>query len=138
MDYYLDPDEPPGRWWGKGRDALGLHGDVEADQLRALLEGAIRARDTPIGRGFASAAAALGYQHVIDGQDAEIVRYLEKFRQEPAVPAVDRPEPPLVRTQWARDETAITADAPTVPDQDFRGGDDGTRTHDPLLAKQVL
>jgi hypothetical protein len=24
------------------------------------------------------------------------------------------------------------------PDQQQRGGDDGTRTHDPLLAKQVL
>ncbi len=27
---------------------------------------------------------------------------------------------------------------PQAPDQDFCGGDDGTRTHDPLLAKQVL
>jgi excisionase family DNA binding protein len=27
---------------------------------------------------------------------------------------------------------------PYGPDQDFLGGDDGTRTHDPLLAKQVL
>jgi hypothetical protein len=25
-----------------------------------------------------------------------------------------------------------------IGDQHFRGGDDGTRTHDPLLAKQVL
>ena len=37
--------------------------------------------------GHASAAAALRYQHVIDGQDAEIVRYLERFGDEPAVPA---------------------------------------------------
>ncbi|MCB1248443.1 MAG: hypothetical protein KDB36_03485, partial [Acidimicrobiales bacterium] len=26
VDYYLDPDEPPGRWWGSGRLALGLDG----------------------------------------------------------------------------------------------------------------
>lgn len=36
--------------------------------------------------GHASAAAALRYQHVIDGQDADIVRYLERFGQEPPVP----------------------------------------------------
>ncbi len=26
--YYLDGDEPPGRWLGRGADALGLSGDV--------------------------------------------------------------------------------------------------------------
>ena len=34
--------------------------------------------------GHASAAAALRYQHVIDGQDAEIVRFLERFGREPS------------------------------------------------------
>ncbi|MGH9244505.1 MAG: relaxase domain-containing protein [Acidimicrobiales bacterium] len=28
VDYYLDPDEPPGRWWGQGRAALGLDDEV--------------------------------------------------------------------------------------------------------------
>ena len=28
MDYYLDPNEPPGRWWGEGCPAVGLSGDV--------------------------------------------------------------------------------------------------------------
>jgi len=51
-DYYLDPDEPPGRWWGEGRDALGLDGDVEAGQLRALLEGRHPRTGHPLGRGF--------------------------------------------------------------------------------------
>jgi hypothetical protein len=36
--------------------------------------------------GHASAAAALRYQHVIDGQDADIVRYLERFGNEPSAP----------------------------------------------------
>ena len=39
VDYYLDPDEPPGRWWGNGRHALGLDGTVTGDDLRAVLEG---------------------------------------------------------------------------------------------------
>ncbi len=37
--------------------------------------------------GHASVAAALRYQHVIDGQDADIVRYLERFGEEPPVPS---------------------------------------------------
>jgi integrase len=89
--------------------------------------------------GHASAAAALRYQHVIDGQDADIVRYLERFGEEPPVPTIDRDHPPVLGTQWARSmrNGSTETDSP-VPDQDFLGGDDGTRTHDPLLAKQVL
>src|SRR5690348_7123588 len=34
VDYYLDPNEPPGRWWGAGCKALGVSGDVSADELR--------------------------------------------------------------------------------------------------------
>jgi hypothetical protein len=32
--------------------------------------------------------AALRYQHVIDGQDADIARYLERFGEEPPCPPV--------------------------------------------------
>ena len=39
VDYYLDPDEPPGRWWGRGGPAVGLDSDVEPDQLGRMLEG---------------------------------------------------------------------------------------------------
>ncbi len=38
VDYYLDLDEPAGRWWGAGRSVLGLDGTVTGDDLRALLE----------------------------------------------------------------------------------------------------
>ena len=41
VDYYLDPDEPPGRWWGAGRHALGLGGEVFGEQLRAENDGLI-------------------------------------------------------------------------------------------------
>jgi len=36
IDYYLDPAEPAGRWWGQGRSALELAGDVQPEQLEAL------------------------------------------------------------------------------------------------------
>ncbi len=91
--------------------------------------------------GHSSAAAALRYQHVIDGQDADIVKYLERFGNEPPVPARahdDTQEP--VRgghVVGTTSDPAGFADEQQASDQDFRGGDDGTRTHDPLLAKQV-
>ena len=52
--------------------------------------------------GHASAVAALRYQHVIDGQDADIVRYLERFGEEPHVPTINCEGPSVVGTQWAR------------------------------------
>lgn len=42
VDYYLDPDEPAGRWRGGGLGALGLSGDVEGEDLRAFSRDAIR------------------------------------------------------------------------------------------------
>lgn len=37
--YYLDGDEPPGRWLGLGAEALGLAGEVDDDDFLALMEG---------------------------------------------------------------------------------------------------
>ncbi len=92
--------------------------------------------------GHSSAAAALRYQHVIDGQDAEIVQYLERFGDEPPVPSrAQEDTPETVRGGHAVGTTAdpeSVTNEPQPRDQDFLGGDDGTRTHDPLLAKQVL
>jgi hypothetical protein len=92
--------------------------------------------------GHASAAAALRYQHVIDGQDADIVRYLERFGNEPLAP--ERALDDALSTA-AGGHVVGTAAAPQeqldesqARDQARCGGDDGTRTHDPLLAKQVL
>ncbi len=92
--------------------------------------------------GHSSAAAALRYQHVIDGQDAEIVQYLERFGEEPPVPFRAHDNTP--ETAHGGHAVGMTSDPVEVSDeqqardQHFRGGDDGTRTHDPLLAKQVL
>lgn len=57
VDYYLDPGEPPGRWHGRGRVALGLDGQVSPDDLRALLEGRKPATGRPLGRRFGDASA---------------------------------------------------------------------------------
>ncbi len=92
--------------------------------------------------GHASASAALRYQHVIDGQDAEIVRYLERFGEEPPVPS--RAHDDALVSDSGGHAVGTTAgpggstEELQAPDQGFCGGDDGTRTHDPLLAKQVL
>jgi conjugative relaxase-like TrwC/TraI family protein len=57
VDYYLDPDEPPGRWWGSGIDALGLAGEVRGEQLRSLLAGHHPSTGHSIGRGFGDRSA---------------------------------------------------------------------------------
>ncbi|MCU1497834.1 MAG: conjugal transfer protein (TraA-like protein) [Acidimicrobiales bacterium] len=57
VDYYLDPDEPPGRWWGSGRDALGLEEQVQGDQLRALLAGHHPGTGHWLGRSFGDRSA---------------------------------------------------------------------------------
>ena len=57
VDYYLDPNEPPGRWWGDGCAALGVKGDVAADELRLLLEARHPGTGRPLGRGFGQTSA---------------------------------------------------------------------------------
>src|SRR5581483_6027789 len=57
VDYYLDPNEPPGRWWGDGCAGLGVKGDVAADELRLLLEARHPGTGRPLGRGFGQTSA---------------------------------------------------------------------------------
>ena len=57
VDYYLDPAEPPGRWHGSGRAALGLEGVVSADQMRALLLGENPGTGAGLGRSFGESSA---------------------------------------------------------------------------------
>lgn len=38
-DYYLEGGEPPGLWWGRGAEQLGLQGEVAREQLSQLFEG---------------------------------------------------------------------------------------------------
>ncbi|MGH9164642.1 MAG: MobF family relaxase, partial [Acidimicrobiales bacterium] len=39
LGYYLDRGEPPGRWFGQGAAALGLHATVDEDDFLALMAG---------------------------------------------------------------------------------------------------
>ncbi|HEX7131361.1 MAG TPA: MobF family relaxase [Iamia sp.] len=57
VEYYLDPDEPPGRWWGQGRHALALDDSVSGEDLRALLECADPRTGRPLGRRFGETSA---------------------------------------------------------------------------------
>jgi conjugative relaxase-like TrwC/TraI family protein len=57
VDYYLDPDEPAGRWWGRGCGVLGLGGEVEGEELRALLEGRHPEAGAKLGREFGASSA---------------------------------------------------------------------------------
>lgn len=49
-DYYLHAGEAPGQWLGAGAPALGLRGEVRAQDLMRLLEGRDPLRDEPLGR----------------------------------------------------------------------------------------
>jgi conjugative relaxase-like TrwC/TraI family protein len=57
VDYYLDPSEPPGCWWGSGRSAVGLNGEVLPEQLQALLEGRQPTTGATLGRRFGDRSA---------------------------------------------------------------------------------
>jgi hypothetical protein len=57
VDYYLDPGEPPGRWWGSCCAAVGLDREVLPKQLRALLEGRHPATGATLGRRFRDQSA---------------------------------------------------------------------------------
>lgn len=41
-DYYSEDGRAPSAWWGAGADALGLHGQVDSGDFRALLEGRLQ------------------------------------------------------------------------------------------------
>ncbi|QYG93555.1 relaxase domain-containing protein [Iamia sp. SCSIO 61187] len=57
VEYYLDPDEPAGRWWGRGRHVLGLDGEVTGEDLRAVLEGHAPQSGRRLGRRFGDSSA---------------------------------------------------------------------------------
>ncbi|HUZ44356.1 MAG TPA: MobF family relaxase [Acidimicrobiales bacterium] len=57
IDYYLDPHEPPGRWWGTGRAALGVDGEVRPEELEALLTARHPRTGAKLGRGFGRRSA---------------------------------------------------------------------------------
>ncbi|MGH3369522.1 MAG: MobF family relaxase [Nocardioidaceae bacterium] len=57
IDYYIDPAEPPGRWWGSGRAALGLGAEVAPAELEAILVARHPVSDERLGKGFGDRSA---------------------------------------------------------------------------------
>ncbi len=52
VGYYVDTDEPPGRWWGSGCAAVGLRGEVVTGQLGNMFEAAHPMTGGRLGRGY--------------------------------------------------------------------------------------
>jgi conjugative relaxase-like TrwC/TraI family protein len=50
--YYLDGDDPPGRWWGNGADRLGLPSEVDPEAFLAVMAGQDPATQTDLGRRY--------------------------------------------------------------------------------------
>ena len=50
--YYLDGDEPPGRWWGRGAGDLGLAGQVDPEAFLAVMAGEDPATGRDLGRRY--------------------------------------------------------------------------------------
>jgi conjugative relaxase-like TrwC/TraI family protein/excisionase family DNA binding protein len=57
IDYYLDPNEPPGRWRDEGCVAVGLSGEVRPEQLEAMIHGRHPGGGGSLGRGFGAKSA---------------------------------------------------------------------------------
>jgi conjugative relaxase-like TrwC/TraI family protein len=50
--YYLDGDEPGGRWWGRGANLLGLKGEMDANTFLSVMAGHDPATGRDLGRRF--------------------------------------------------------------------------------------
>ncbi len=50
--YYLNGDEPPLRWWGRGADDLGLRGEVKSDAFLAVMAGLDPVTGRDLGRRY--------------------------------------------------------------------------------------
>ncbi len=132
------------RIWEPATEKVGVSGlrfhDLRhtASTLAAASGASLRALMTRMGH--ASPRAALRYQHVVDGQDADIVKYLERFDQvAPSASAVDRDAPQAMGTRRARTRKPQPLQAEQIAlDLGQQSGGDRTRTDDFLLAKQVL
>lgn len=78
--YYLDGDEPPGRWHGHAAAELGLGGEIDEDAFLALMDGTDPATGRPLGsehsertvRGFDvtfSAPKSLSVLYAVGGEN---------------------------------------------------------------------
>jgi conjugative relaxase-like TrwC/TraI family protein len=50
--YYLDGDEPAGRWWGRGAGLLGLDGEMDANAFLSMMAGKNPTTSLDLGRRY--------------------------------------------------------------------------------------
>ena len=50
--YYLEGEEPPGRWWGQATDRLGLNGQVDPEAFLAVMAGQDPTTRVDLGRRY--------------------------------------------------------------------------------------
>ncbi len=94
--YYLDGDEPPGRWWGQAANQLGLKGEIGAEAFHALLDGEHPGTGADLGRrmgegsvrGFDATFSAPKSVSVLFGLGDESIRDEVVRAHEAAVEAV--------------------------------------------------
>ena len=134
------------RAWRPACDVVGLAAfrfhDVRHTANTFAASTGASTRELMARMGHSSSRAALIYQHATEDRDRELAGALSRIAEPPEVPPVLRlvvdaesecaPNAPLPRV-GALSGTIAEGESP-----DQTSGDDGTRTHDPLLAKQVL
>ena len=130
--------------WAPARTAAGLPDTVHLHDLRhagatLAAQAGATTKELMARLGHGSPRAALIYQHAADHRDREIAEGLQRI----ARPAMGTPPNGSARAIGARSRATNwhptgQNSRPQAADLRLFGGDDGTRTHDPLLAKQVL
>ncbi|MCH7846032.1 MAG: relaxase domain-containing protein [Acidobacteria bacterium] len=117
--YYLDGDEPSGRWWGRGAELLGLTGDVEAEAFLAVMAGQNPATGDDLGRrygegsvrGYDATFSAPKSVSVLFGIGDEEVRNQVVEAHERAVAAVLGWVEDHAHTRMRRRHHVVTVDA---------------------------
>ena len=103
--YYCGGKEPPGQWWGRGAETLGLRGQVDAEQMKALYHHDIGPDGEPLDMGqrrprydertlderveaaIAARLEALG--ELADAEDEREIRFEERRKMRRVVPMYD-------------------------------------------------
>jgi conjugative relaxase-like TrwC/TraI family protein len=117
--YYLDGDEPPGRWWGRGAALLGLSGCVEAEGFLAVMAGLDPATGGDLGRRFGEGSVR-GYDATFSAPksvsvlfgvgDSEVRRQVVEAHED-AVTAVLGWVEDHAHTRMRRSHHVVTVDA---------------------------
>ena len=126
--YYLDGDEPPGRWWGRGAELLGLAGDVGAEAFLAVMAGQDPVTGEDLGRRYGEGSVR-GYDATFSAPksvsvlfgvgDAEVrAQVIEAHEQ--AVAAVLGWVEDHALTRMSRRHQVVTVDAEGVAVAVFR------------------